>query len=62
MPDHDTTNQRPDDQPDTDRPPTAEDIEAASADAFTALEFAHRYGDRYPEATNEAIRRAAERD
>lgn len=56
-----STNQ-PDDQPDTDSPPTAEDIEAASADAFTALAFAHRYGARYPDATNEAIRRAAERD
>src|SRR5215204_240484 len=30
-------------------PPTAEEMEAASADAFTAIEFARCYGDRYPE-------------
>ena len=42
--------------------PTAEELEAASADAFTALEFAHRYGDRYPELSDAVSRRAAERD
>ncbi len=45
--------------PDT---PTAKELEAASADAFTALEFAHRYGDRFPELSNAVTRRAAERD
>ena len=42
--------------------PTAAEREAASADAFTALEFAHRYGDTHPDAVAEVQRRVGERD